>query len=143
MDLLGIGSVLDFGSKVIEKLWPDPVEQDKAKLELLRLQQAGEFHEMDLAFAAAQAQIAVNMEEAKSTSVLVSGWRPMVGWVCVMALMYAAIIEPIARFVATVFFHYTGAFPVIDTDLTNQLLIGLLGLGGMRTYEKVKNVAAK
>ena len=82
------------------------------------------------------AQIATNTEEAKSTNVFVSGWRPFVGWAGGCGFAYATIVEPIARFVATVGFHYTGAFPVIDTMLTMQVLFGILGLAGMRSYDK-------
>jgi hypothetical protein len=84
------------------------------------------------------AQIQVNTEEAKSTNWLVAGWRPAVGWVGAFSLAYAAIIEPVARFTANVMYHYAGAFPIIDINLTMQVLMGLLGLGAMRTYEKSK-----
>ena len=84
------------------------------------------------------AQLAVNQEEAKSTNWFVAGARPFIMWTCGVSLAYAAIIEPFARFVAKVHFGYDGAFPVIDTNLTLQVLMGLLGLGGMRTFEKVK-----
>jgi len=86
------------------------------------------------------AQIAVNQEEAKSESKFISGGRPFLIWVCGFAFLYAAILEPLMRFVAKVYFSYTGAFPMIDTTLTMQVLFGLLGLGGMRTFEKFKGV---
>lgn len=140
-DVTGIGSVFDFGSKIIDKFFPDKAQADAAKLELLRLQQAGEFKAEDQAFELAKAQIGVNQVEAQSTRLFVAGPRPFVMWTCGFALAYAAIIEPLARFVATVVYHYVGAFPVIDTTLTMQLLVGLLGLGGMRSYEKTKGVA--
>lgn len=89
------------------------------------------------------AQINVNLEEAKSSSLFVSGWRPAVGWICGSALGYVAIVEPIARFICQVGFNYTGAFPVIDTNLTMQVLIGLLGIGAYRSYDKVKGVDTK
>ena len=54
-------------------------------------------------------------------------------------LAYVAVIEPIARFIAQVWFHYAGWFPAIDTTLTMQVLLGLLGLGAMRSYEKSNN----
>ena len=87
------------------------------------------------------AQIRVNEVEANSTNWFVAGWRPFVGWMCGVALAYAAILEPLMRFVALVIFKYSGVFPAIDTNLTMQVLIGLLGLGGMRAYEKVQGVA--
>lgn len=86
------------------------------------------------------AQIAVNLEEAKSTNWFVAGWRPFVGWIGGVGLAYATILEPLLRFVATVVFKYVGAFPIIDTSLTLQILLGILGLGWMRTEEKKKGV---
>jgi hypothetical protein len=85
------------------------------------------------------AQIGVNTEEAKSINVFIAGWRPFVGWVCGAGLAYVSLIEPVARFVAKVGFAYTGAFPVIDTTLTMQVLIGMLGLAAARSTEKIKN----
>lgn len=141
MDITGLGSVFDFGSKIIDKLWPDKAQADAAKLELFKAQQAGDFKEMDQVFQLAQSQIGVNQVEAQSTRLFVAGPRPFVMWICGFALAYAAIIEPLARFVATVVYHYVGSFPVIDTTLTMQLLVGLLGISGMRTYEKTKGAA--
>ena len=83
-------------------------------------------------------QIQINIEEAKSPSLFVAGWRPFVGWTCGAALCYAAILEPVMRFGATVLLTYKGGFPVIDTMLTLQVLLGLLGLGGLRTFEKTR-----
>lgn len=84
------------------------------------------------------AQIATNTEEAKSTNWWVAGWRPYVGWIGGTSLAYVAIVEPIARFIAQVGFHYAGPFPSIDTTVTMQVLTGILGIGVMRTAEKVK-----
>lgn len=85
------------------------------------------------------AQISVDTEEAKSTNWFVAGWRPFVGWICGAGLAYVSILEPIMRFIAKVAAHYEGPFPVIDTTLTMQVLIGMLGLGVMRTAEKMKD----
>lgn len=82
------------------------------------------------------AQIAVNQEEARSSSVFVAGWRPATGWICAVALAYVAIIEPLARFIAQVMIGYHGDFPVIDTNLTMQVLFGMLGIGAMRSFDK-------
>jgi hypothetical protein len=141
MDIIGIGSVLDFGSKIIERIWPDPAQRDAAKLELFKAQQAGEFKEIEQAFEIAKSQIGVNAVEAANPNPFVSGWRPFIGWICGIALLYVSLVEPTARFIATVVYGYKGAFPVIDTTITFQLLAGLLGLGAMRTAEKFKGVA--
>jgi hypothetical protein len=88
------------------------------------------------------AQIAVNQEEAKSTSVWIGGWRPACGWVCAAALAYTAVLEPVLRFAAQVWFGYKGGYPVIDTDLTMQVLVGMLGIAGLRSYDKKQGTAA-
>lgn len=143
MALDPVTALLDVGSKVIDRLWPDPAQRDAAKLELFKLQQSGELAQLAAQTDLAKMQIAVNVEEAKSSSVFVSGARPFILWGCGIAMLYAALFEPIMRFVAVVVYHYAGAFPVIDTSLTTQLLFALLGLAGMRTVDKIKGVASK
>ena len=86
------------------------------------------------------AQIDVNKEEAKSENIFIAGWRPFVGWVGGVGFAYLAVVEPVGRFVAAVIFGYTGAFPVIDTGLLVTVLMGLLGMSGLRTYEKKQDV---
>jgi len=86
------------------------------------------------------AQIEVNKQDATSLSLFVAGGRPFILWICGIAFAYATILEPLARFVAQVAFGYSGQFPVIDTTITMQVLLGLLGLSGMRSWEKGKNV---
>lgn len=123
-------------ANIIDKLIPDADAKAKAHAELMMLQAKGELD-------AQLGQIQINIEQAKHPSLLVSGGRPFVMWVCGIALAYATIVEPLFRFIATVVFGYTGAFPVIDTTLTLQILLALLGLGGYRSFEKVKGVASK
>jgi len=131
-----VSAVSGLADTVIRRVWPDATEVEK-----IRLQQLADSMEQEFKLRAKQ--IAVNIQEAQSANVFVSGWRPFVGWVCGSALAYAALIEPVARFVAVVAFGYSGAFPVIDTSLTLQILLGLLGLAGYRTLEKHKGVARK
>ena len=116
---------------VIDRLIPDKAAAEKAKLEMAAALQAQEF-------SIQIEQIKVNANEANSTNWFVAGARPAIMWVCGFALAYAAVFEPIARFVAKVMFGYIGDFPVIDTTLTMQVLFGILGLGAFRSVEKVK-----
>lgn len=126
-----IPTILDGLKSVIDRVIPDKAAAEKAKQEL-------ESAESKAVFANALAQIAVNQEEAKSTNWFVAGWRPACGWIGALALGYAAIFEPIARFIALVWFDYKGPFPALDTSITMQILFGILGLGAYRTVEKVK-----
>lgn len=130
MNLNPIAGIIEAVGGVAADLVTTDKERMAAELEARKLDQT-----IDLA------QIGVNTEEAKSSSVFVAGWRPFVGWVCGLALAYVGLFEPFARFVALVGFGYSGAFPAIDTDVTLQVLLVLLGLGGLRTAEKVKGVA--
>ena len=143
MALDPVTALLDVGSKVIDRLWPDPAQRDQAKLELFKLQQSGELQQMAAELELAKGQLTVNAEEAKNASVFVSGARPFILWGCGFAMLYAALFEPIMRFVAVVVYGYAGQFPAIDTTLTTQVLLGLLGLGTLRTVDKIKGVASK
>jgi len=138
-----VSILLGLGSKVIDRLWPDETQRDIAKLELLKMQQSGDLAQLAADTELAKAQIGVNTEDAKSGSVFVSGARPFILWGCGFAMIYAAMLEPMMRFVAVVVFGYIGAFPVLDTTLTTQVLLGLLGLAGMRSVDKIKGVASK
>lgn len=128
-------ALLDIGSKIIDRVWPDPQQRDAAKLELLKLQQAGEFKELEADLQANLAQIEVNKAEATNGNLFVSGWRPAVGWVCVSGLAYTFLVRPLLTY-----FGKTEA-PAIDIGSLIILLTGMLGFGGMRTYEKLNGVA--
>lgn len=137
-DITGLGSIFDFAGKVVDKLFPDPAQKAQAQLELFKLQQSGELAKFAAETEITKAQIAVNQEEAKSTNWFIAGGRPFIMWVCGLAFAYVSLGEPLARFVMTVLYHYQGPYPAIDTTVTMQVLLGLLGLGVMRTTEKLK-----
>jgi len=82
-----------------------------------------------------QAQIELNKIEAQNASVFVSGWRPAAGWVCVLGLFYTFLLQPLLAWATS------SKPPEIDTTLLIQLLFGMLGLAGIRTYEKGKGIA--
>lgn len=86
-------------------------------------------------------QIEVNKEEAKHSSIFVAGWRPAVGWVGAAGFGYLTLIQPLGNWMATVIFGYDGGFPTIDDTLLITVLGGILGLGGMRSFERNKGVA--
>ena len=143
MNPLVISGLFSAAQSLIERFFPDPEKKAAAQLELLKMQQNGDLAQLAADTDLAKLQIQTNIEEAKSTNWFVAGWRPAIGWVCGAGLAYAALVEPFARFAAKVWFGYTGDFPVIDTDLTLQILMGMLGLGAMRSVEKVKGAESK
>jgi hypothetical protein len=141
LDITGIGAIFDFGGKVIDKLFPDKDAADKAKLEMLKLQQEGAFKNLEMEFELAKGQMAVNAEEAKSPNAFVSGWRPACGWVCVLAYAFNYLIMPLANWVVKFGDLNAPAIVALDTGELTTLLFGMLGIGGLRTFEKIKGKA--
>jgi hypothetical protein len=130
-----ISAALDLGNTLITRIFPDPAQASQAKLELLKLQQSGELASMT-------AQTDINKVEASSSSLFVSGWRPFVGWVCGSSFALHFVLLPIVNFVLIANGHKEVVL-AFDMSTLMTLLMGLLGLGGMRTYEKVQGVASK
>ena len=139
LDLTGIGSIFSLGKTIIDKIWPDKAEAEKAKLKLFEMTQAGEFKELEAELEKARMQAGVNTAEANSGSNFRGGWRPFVGWTCGVGLAYAVLIQPLATGLIQAFVPdmKTFAMPNVQTDALMALLFGMLGLGGYRTYERV------
>jgi len=135
MNLLDVFTI---GSKILDRVLPDPQAKAAAQLELFKAQQAGEFKELDNQLQRDLAQIAVNQEEAKSESLFKSGWRPAVGWVCVIGLLYTYLAQPLLAWASAT--KGVASPPTLDLGDLIILLGGMLGLGTLRTAEKVKGV---
>ena len=135
MSLDPISAALDLGTTLINKIFPDPLQASEAKLKLLELQQNGEL-------AIMTAQTDINKTEAANSSVFVSGWRPAIGWVCALALAYQYLVRPLGGTIASLLGMTIPPLPGLDDNLW-QLMMGMLGMGGLRTFEKVQGVASK
>jgi Holin of 3TMs, for gene-transfer release len=134
------------GVKVVGDTLTSLFTNDDAREKALEMQKAQQAYDLEMAKieqSLITAQTDINKIEAANPSIFVSGWRPFVGWVCAVALLYVAILEPLIRFVAKVIFGYQGEFPVIDTTITMQVLLGMLGLSGMRSFDKFKGTDTK
>lgn len=126
MALDPITAGIDLAKVAIEKIWPDKTEKEKA--------------ELAAAVAMVQGQLDINKAEAASGSAFVGGWRPFIGWVCGMAFAWNWCGLPIAMFALT----YAGKpMSLSPADMTEMMpvLMGMLGLGALRSYEKTKGVA--
>lgn len=124
---------------IIEKLIPDPQKAAEAKIKLFELAQAGDLKELEANLQIAIAQTEVNKVEAESPGWFRGGWRPFVGWTCGGAFALNFVILPLLNWFGTAF-----GFPVPPAlDLSEMLpvLLGMLGLGGMRSFERVKGKA--
>ena len=87
------------------------------------------------------AQVEINKLEAQHREIFVAGWRPFIGWVCGVALAYNFIVRDIVAWVLTTFDATATAPPELAMTHLMTVLMGMLGLGGMRTYEKLKGVS--
>jgi len=135
MALDPVSALLDIGGKVLDRVLPDPAQQAAAKLELLKLQQNGELAQIT-------GQMEINKVEAASSSIFVSGWRPGIGWVCGAGFAVQFVIGPLAEWGSSLAGHPV-KFPQMDTGTMMPLLLGMLGLGGLRTAEKLADKASK
>lgn len=129
------GSVTDGVAKIISlfKVDPNLALQKQVELQEIQMQM-----QRDL-MAQVTAQIEVNKAEASNPNLFVSGWRPYIGWVCGMACATQFVIAPLATWIAALFGKIV-VFPSLDMGTLMTLLLGMLGLGGMRTYEKVNGI---
>lgn len=139
MSIDPISAVLDIGGKLIDRLWPDPAQADAAKLELYKLHASGELAQMQADTSLALGQIEVNKAEAASGSLFISGWRPAIGWICGLACAWNWIGISVIDMAAKLY----GASVVLapaDVGEMWPVLAGLLGLGTLRSFERVKGV---
>jgi len=142
MPVLALGSLLELGGRLIDKLIPDPKAKAEAILKLKELEQAGDLAQLNADLAVMTAQSDINKIEAASPDRFVAGWRPFIGWVCGAALAVQLVLMPLGMWGATLAGHPVPA-PKMDTELLTTMVISMLGLGGMRSFEKFKGVAAK
>jgi hypothetical protein len=129
-----VTAVLNIGSQLIDRLWPDQATKDAGKLALLDLAQKGDLAKMNSETQLALGQIEINKEDAKSGSFWQSGWRPYIGWICGTGLAYQFLVYPIL-------IAFVPKIVQLDMGTLLTLLGGLLGLGAFRTAEKIKGVA--
>ncbi len=118
---------IDLVTSAINKIWPDKTEQEKA--------------ELAAAVSIVQGQLTINQAEASSTSWFVAGWRPFIGWICGTSLAYTYLAYPLLTWAGVIWFPQITP-PVLGNDgMLYELLFGMLGLGALRTFEKVKGVS--
>lgn len=136
MNILGIGSMIESVGKVAGDLITTEKERMQLELEGRKLDQA-----IDLA------QIEVNKAEAAHSSVFVAGWRPAIGWIGAAAMAYQFLLYPLMLWGWT-YLQGMGWIPreltpppVLDADQLWVILSGILGIAGMRSFEKTKGVA--
>jgi hypothetical protein len=126
-DFTGVGAVADLVNNAINRIWPDKSDQEKQQL--------------SAAVMVIQGQLEINKEEAKSPSVFVSGWRPFIGWACGVACVWNWFGLKVALFIAAYMGREINMQPADMSEML-PVLLGMLGLGGLRTMEKINGVAS-
>ena len=131
MNPLVIGPVLEIGKNLIDRFFPNEEERRKAEADFLKAAMDGELKQVI-------AQLEINAREAAHPSIWVSGWRPYFGWVGGTAFAYVGLIKPLLSWLAAL--KGWPLPPDIDTEFLWVVVSGLLGIGGLRTYEKRNGV---
>lgn len=121
-----ITSVSNLAASVIDKIWPNAGEAEKAKLAAT--------------VTLVQSQLEVNRQEAAHDSVFVAGWRPFIGWTCGAALAYTFLGYPLLRWLAVYVAPDIQPPELIVDKMLYELLFGMLGIAGLRTFEKTHGV---
>lgn len=123
-----VGSLIPSVTGLLDKFIEDKDQKNALAHEIATMAEK-QAHEI------AKGQMEINAIEAKSSSIFKSGWRPFTAWVCAVAMAYHFLLQPIILFVASAF-GYNVITPEFDMSTLMTVLMGLLGLGGMRSYEK-------
>ena len=130
-----ISSLIGPIGEVVDQLFTSDEERKKLELEKAKVEKDYEVRMLEAEDALALAQAKTNQQEAAHPSIFVAGWRPMIGWISALALFYQFLFYPLAA----------GFLPLakIPADDLMPLIFGILGLGSLRTLEKIKNSATK
>ena len=144
MNLLGIGTVIESVGKIADDL----ITTDKERLQMALEDKKLDIEARKVDQTTDLAQIEVNKVEASSTNLFVAGWRPAVGWVGVAAMTYQFLAYPMLQW-GWVWLQSAGVVPAgmqppppVDSDQLWVILSGILGIAGMRSFEKTKRVAS-
>jgi hypothetical protein len=128
-------SLLPALTEVLDRVVPDKAAAAKAKLEM-------ESRLLEVATTQASQQAEINKIEASHASIFVSGWRPYIGWVCGMAIAWAFLLAPMLSWLLPLT-GVVAVVPPLQTEFLLELVFAMLGLGGLRTFEKLKGVASR
>jgi hypothetical protein len=131
MNPLILGSVLEVGKSLLDRWFPDPEKKREAEMEMMRMAAEGELKQVI-------AQLEINAREAQHQSIFVAGWRPFFGWAGGAGFIYATMLQPLLSWVAGI--KGWPAPPTLNIDLLWVVITGMLGIGGLRTFEKSKGV---
>ena len=128
-----LSALLGPATQLLDKFVEDKDKKNELAHEIATM---AERHAQELA----KGQLEINKAEASHRSIFVSGWRPSVGWVCSIAMAYHFVLQPLIIFGVTVAGVAIPELPKFDMNSLMTVLMGMLGLGGLRTFEKTKGL---
>ena len=132
MNPLLLGPLFEVGKTLIDRFFPDPEKKREAEAQFMAMAMDGELKQVI-------AQLEINAKEAAHPSVFVAGWRPAFGWAGCAGFVYAVIVQPMLAWWAATKGLPTP--PELNMDLLWVVITGMLGIGGLRTFEKSKGVS--
>lgn len=132
MNPLLLGPLLEIGKTILDRFIPDPAQKAQAEMELLRMAADGEMKQVI-------AQLEINAKEAVHPSIFVAGWRPFFGWSGGVGFVYATVLQPLLTWAAAI--QGWPAPPTLNDELMWVVITGMLGIGGLRSIEKLKGAA--
>lgn len=135
-----LAALIPILGSVIDKIFPDPTAAAAGKLQIMEMAQRGELAQLDADLKMATGQMEVNKAEAMSNSLFVAGWRPAIGWTCGAAFAFKFVVGPSAVVLMAMAGHPI-ELPEFDFTEMSTILMGMLGLGALRTVEKIKGAA--
>lgn len=134
MNPLILAPLLEVGKTLLDRFIPDPAQKAQAEMELIKMAADGELKQVI-------AQLEINAREAAHPSIWVAGWRPAFGWCGAAGFVYATMLQPLLAWLSAV--KGWPEPPSLNLDLLWVVVTGLLGIGGLRTVEKMKGVASR
>ena len=127
MNPLLLGPIFEIGKTILDRFVPDPEKKAAAEMELLKMAADGELKQVI-------AQLEINAREATHPSIFVAGWRPFFGWAGGVGFIYSVMLQPMMAWYSSI--KGWPLPPVLNIDLLWVVITGMLGIGGLRTFEK-------
>lgn len=127
MNPLLLGPIFEIGKTLLDRFVPDPEKKAAAEMELVRMAADGELKQVI-------AQLEINAREATHPSIFVAGWRPFFGWAGGVGFIYSVMLQPMLAWYSSV--RGWPVPPALNIDLLWVVITGMLGIGGLRTFEK-------
>lgn len=140
MDAMGINAIFSLGRSAIERIWQDPNKRAEEMRKLEELRQRGNLETLSLHVQMMIGQLEVNKIEASHKSLFVAGWRPFVGWTCAAIFAWNYIGVYLIELFIVAFASEIKLPERFDMSEVLPVLLGMLGLGVMRSYDKMRGI---